>query len=255
MDRSEILQQAIQSIKTDDKATGKRLLAQILRAEPDNVRAWLWMSGVVDTDAQRRDCLLRVLALDPENATARAGLARLSAPGTDARSLAKDEVQPSTMFTVAEVEAEPPLAAQRGATRAPEQDRFPPLDETQRRRGYRNIMLAGAMMFTMMCGLVLLFITVTTVVPQAQERIKPTPEPVLYTATLWCLPCEQAGSPVILWEKVGDGVSRGGKTGELPHSTEVSVLAAEWSAPEKRTYFKITAEGQKGWVPETFIAE
>ena len=118
-------------------------------------------------------------------------------------------------------------------------------------------MLAGAMTFTMVCGLVLLIFTVTNVVPQAKDRMKPTPEPVLYTATLWCPPCEQAGSPVILWEKVGDGISRGGKVGELPHNTSVSVLAEQWSEAEERPYFRVAAEGPsgyaQGWVPATFI--
>ena len=130
---------------------------------------------------------------------------------------------------------------------------FEPLSERQRERGQRNIMLAGAMSLTLMCGLALLALIVTRIVPQAQERMRPTPEPVLYAATLWCLPCEQAGSLIVLWEQVGDGVSRGAKTGELPHNTPIEVLAQEWSAPEQRAYLRVAAEGQKGWVPATFI--
>ena len=116
-------------------------------------------------------------------------------------------------------------------------------------------MLAGAMGLTLMCGLALLALIVTRIVPQAQEQMRPAlrPEPVLYVATLWCLPCEQAGSLIVLWEQVGDGVSRGAKTGELPHDTPVEVLAREWSAPEQRAYFKVAAEGQEGWVPATFV--
>jgi hypothetical protein len=116
-------------------------------------------------------------------------------------------------------------------------------------------MLAGAMLLSMICGLTLLVYMVTTIVPQARERMQPTPEAVLYTATLWCLPCEQADSQIVLWEKVGNGVSRGNKTGELPHNTIVSVLAEEWSEPEERVYYKVTALDQKGWVPETFIKQ
>jgi hypothetical protein len=102
-------------------------------------------------------------------------------------------------------------------------------------------------------GLALLLHTVTKIVPKAQEQLRPTPEAVLYTATLWCPPCQQAGSQIVLWEKVGDGISRGGKTGELAHDMLVSVLAEEWSEPEERRYYKVTALGQKGWVPDTFI--
>lgn len=127
------------------------------------------------------------------------------------------------------------------------------ISQAQRTRGYRNTMAAGALSLSLLCGLLFLVFVIRGIVPQAQQRLLPTPEPVLYLATLWCLPCEQAGSPIVLWEKVGDGISRGGKMGELPHNTQVAVLAEEWSVQELRTYYRVTADGQKGWVPETFI--
>jgi Tol biopolymer transport system component len=71
------LENAIQAIKSGDKATGRRLLAEALRVDPRNEQAWLWMSGVVDSDEQRRQCLERVLAINPANALARQGLAAL----------------------------------------------------------------------------------------------------------------------------------------------------------------------------------
>lgn len=127
------------------------------------------------------------------------------------------------------------------------------VSQAQRTRGYRNTMAAGALSLSLLCGLVFLIFVIRDIVPSAQQRLRPTPETVLYTATLWCLPCEQARSPIVLWEKVGDGVSRGGKTGELLHNTEVAVTAEEWSVQEERTYYRVTADGQTGWVPETFI--
>ena len=42
------LQQAMNRIKTWDKAGGRQLLIEILRSEPNNEIAWLWMSAVVD---------------------------------------------------------------------------------------------------------------------------------------------------------------------------------------------------------------
>jgi hypothetical protein len=111
------------------------------------------------------------------------------------------------------------------------------------------------MTLSLLCGLVVLVVTVTTVVPEKKRELAPTAEPILYTATLWCPPCDQGDSPIILWEKVGDGVSRGAKTGELVHSTTVSVLSEQWSEPEQRTYYKVVAGGQTGWVPETFLRQ
>jgi len=242
MSSHEALEQAIQAIQSGDKDTGRRLLAQVLRADPTNVEAWLWMSDSVDSDEQRRDCLQHALALDPQNLAAQSRLANLPAAATDMR----------TEGPIIRGTSAPDYAALLATQRAPTVA-APSLTQAQRKRGYRNIMLSGALLLSLVWGLVLLIYTVTAIVPQAQERMKPTPETALYDATLWCLPCEQAGSQIVLWEKVGDGISRGGKTGELPHDTWVSVLAEEWSEPEERVYYKVTAHDQTGWVPDTFI--
>ena len=77
-----LLQQAIDAIRHGDKAGGQRLLAQVLRADPRSETAWLWMSQIVETDAQRLDCLRRILAINPNNAAARRGVEMLEArPG------------------------------------------------------------------------------------------------------------------------------------------------------------------------------
>lgn len=60
-------------------AAGGELLAQALAVDPRDDRAWLWLSGVVSSDAERRYCLEQVLALDPAHAAARRGLAQLPA--------------------------------------------------------------------------------------------------------------------------------------------------------------------------------
>jgi len=77
---NEILQQAITAIKSGDKSGGQRLLAQLLKAEPRNENAWLWMSAAVGDDAQRRFCLEKVLAINPANAAAQQALSRLGSP-------------------------------------------------------------------------------------------------------------------------------------------------------------------------------
>jgi hypothetical protein len=56
------------------------LLQQVVRDDPDNETAWLWLSSLVATREQKRSCLIRVLRANPHNAYARAGLARLLAP-------------------------------------------------------------------------------------------------------------------------------------------------------------------------------
>jgi hypothetical protein len=74
---SDPLQQAIAAIKAGDKVGGRRLLAVVIRSDPRNEAAWLWMSAATDSDEQRRACLERVLAINPDNSTARRGLAGL----------------------------------------------------------------------------------------------------------------------------------------------------------------------------------
>jgi hypothetical protein len=71
------LQQAIAAIKAGNKETGKQLLFETLKAEPHNEDAWLWMTRVVGSNNDRVKCLQRVLEINPNNETAKRGLAQL----------------------------------------------------------------------------------------------------------------------------------------------------------------------------------
>jgi len=55
----------------------RSLLARLLKMDQNSVPAWLWLSTVVDRPEEQKACLNNVLALDPQNKYARAGLARL----------------------------------------------------------------------------------------------------------------------------------------------------------------------------------
>ena len=60
-----------------DDATAYALLRRILLEHPTFVPAWISMSNIVTNVAQRRECLERALALDPENEVARERLAQI----------------------------------------------------------------------------------------------------------------------------------------------------------------------------------
>jgi hypothetical protein len=74
---SDKLSQAISLIKAGEKQQAGQLLAELLKTDPENERAWLWMSQVVQNNQQRRRCLQKVLQLNPANKTAHKALANL----------------------------------------------------------------------------------------------------------------------------------------------------------------------------------
>ena len=72
------LKQAIEAIKAGDKATGKRLLIdEVIRTNPRNEQAWLWMTQVADADEDRINYLRHALKINPNNEAAKRGLAAL----------------------------------------------------------------------------------------------------------------------------------------------------------------------------------
>ena len=73
------LKQAIRAIKAGDKVAGRQMLAQIIKINPQNELAWLWMATVVTDSLQKKQCLQTVLRYNPDNKVAQEGLARLKA--------------------------------------------------------------------------------------------------------------------------------------------------------------------------------
>ncbi len=78
----DLLNRGIAALKEGRRDEARRLLAQALEQDEHNEMAWLWMSGVVETDAERRICLENVLKINSSNTIAQRGLERLRAkPG------------------------------------------------------------------------------------------------------------------------------------------------------------------------------
>ena len=92
---SDNLQRAIAAIRSGDKETGKRLLAELIRNDPRNETAWLWMSSVIDSDERRRTCLERVLAINPRNETAKQGLETLRRKQAEERPQVAQQSEPT----------------------------------------------------------------------------------------------------------------------------------------------------------------
>ncbi len=72
-----LVKKGIEAYKEGQRDEAQRLLTQAVELDERNEKAWLWLSGAVDNDEDRRVCLENVLALNPDNAAARRGLAHL----------------------------------------------------------------------------------------------------------------------------------------------------------------------------------
>jgi hypothetical protein len=89
------LRQGIAAARAGDVEQARELLLQVVDADEYNERAWLWLSGVVDNDADREVCLENVLAINPDNRLAKAGLVHLRNQKVPAPPLFKPEPKPS----------------------------------------------------------------------------------------------------------------------------------------------------------------
>ena len=76
---NELLRQAIAAARAGRKTEARQRLEQILQANPGQEQAWNWMATVVETEAERVECLQRVLAINPNSAAARERLAQFQA--------------------------------------------------------------------------------------------------------------------------------------------------------------------------------
>ncbi len=94
MDETEILQQAQQAIERGDKAIGGHLLYKVIRQNPQNETAWFLLSTVMDDEEKKRECLARVLDINPHNQSARQKLAALGAASSKRERIVQNTVAP-----------------------------------------------------------------------------------------------------------------------------------------------------------------
>jgi len=70
----EWLAEGIARARAGQREQAREMLLRVVERDERNVQAWLWLSGLVDDPQDRRVALESVLAIEPENAFARAGL-------------------------------------------------------------------------------------------------------------------------------------------------------------------------------------
>ena len=78
-----LFQDAVEALRSGDKARARQLLTDLLKADQNNATYWVWMSASVDTAKERIYCLQTALKLDQNNAAAKRGLVLLGAIPAD----------------------------------------------------------------------------------------------------------------------------------------------------------------------------
>ena len=74
------LKEARALIEAHENRQARALLVELLKTEPTNDTAWVYLATVVDTEEQRVKCLEEALKHNPRNKTAQKALARIKEP-------------------------------------------------------------------------------------------------------------------------------------------------------------------------------
>jgi tetratricopeptide (TPR) repeat protein len=77
MDSVELLRQALQAARSGRELTARDLFQDVVRMDPDNEVAWMWLSGLLDPLEDRIAACERVLSINPGNQKIRAYRDRL----------------------------------------------------------------------------------------------------------------------------------------------------------------------------------
>jgi len=72
MDLAELLRQAIQAARNGRELTARDLFQDVVRIDPNNEIAWMWLSGLLDPLEDRLAACERVLSINPDNQQIRA---------------------------------------------------------------------------------------------------------------------------------------------------------------------------------------
>jgi tetratricopeptide (TPR) repeat protein len=70
----DLLKQGMAAARAGRKDEARQKLLLVVELDDQNEQGWLWLSGVVEADRDRRVCLENVLALNPDSAAAQKGL-------------------------------------------------------------------------------------------------------------------------------------------------------------------------------------
>ncbi len=97
-------QQGIAALKAGNRKAAQQILGTVVTENPQDIQAWLWLSGAVEQDEERINCLQQVLRLDPGNQAAARGLAQILERRTKPAAASSEPV--STLRAVVTAQAD-----------------------------------------------------------------------------------------------------------------------------------------------------
>ncbi len=217
---NDLLRQSIVAAQAGNRAEARRLLTQVVAQNPYSEHAWLWLSSMVETDRQREVCLENVLAINPRNAYAMAGLRKLRAQRT--RLLPSGSAQATPVS---------PKAARRNNSLL-----------------FYHIVV-GVLFFTVVMGFAVRAFLL--VYPLITERIAPGAPHSASVMVVWAdatLGGRYAPSPIPLCEKPGVIPANGVW---IPHDTRLEVY--EFRKERGAYFFRVAYQGKSGWVSGNLV--
>ena len=103
---------AIELAKSGKKTEAAKILSQILKLQPDNEAAWLWLASCLKTNQQKLYCLNQALAINPDNTTTQKAIQKIKEsqkkPPEEPASMKQTEIRPKSIVVPVNSTASPP---------------------------------------------------------------------------------------------------------------------------------------------------
>ncbi len=100
----DVLKQGIELIQSGNIPAGLRILAEIVKQDPQNDMAWTWLAACYTEKERKIYCLNRAVRINPHNSLALEGLTQLGEPLPVVEPLKEESITPETYTEPAEVE-------------------------------------------------------------------------------------------------------------------------------------------------------
>lgn len=117
-----LLKSGIEAARGGNKAVARKIFEQVLREDPQNELAWMWLATVLDNPTDRRRALERVISINPNNARAQQALSKLQSVSPETDQVVRSTPPPERVSTppVSRASLDDLRVAERaGASRSP----------------------------------------------------------------------------------------------------------------------------------------